>query len=251
MNRRYLFFFFVAPLLAQLPPARQQEIEKLVAQEMSRQNMPGISIAVAVGGELIWSAGYGFADLENFVPAKPLTMYRLASVSKPITAVSILQLSENGKIDLDQSIRRYVPSFPAKPWTITVRQLLGHLGGIRHYETDEEVNNTRHYPDMLTPLKLFQSDPLVAEPAHALQLLSYGYVLLGAALEAASGQRYMEYPRSRLRASRNGAASSGSCLCPHSESRPRLCPEHERPVAKLLAGRHEQQGSRRWVDRQC
>lgn len=198
MNRRCLVFFVAAPLMAQIPAARQQEIEKLVAQEMSRQNMPGISIAVAVGGELVWSAGYGFADLENFVPAKPLTMYRLASVSKPITAVAVLQLSENGKIDLDQPVRRYVPSFPAKPWTITVRQLLGHLGGIRHYESNEEVNNTHHYPDMLTPLKLFQNDPLVAEPGTRYNYSSYGYVLLGAALEAAAGQRYMEYLRSRI-----------------------------------------------------
>ena len=150
-----------------LPPARQQEIEKLVAQEMSRQNMPGLSIAVAVNGELTWSAGYGLADLENLVPAKALTMYRLASVSKPITAVAVMQLSEAGKIDLDHSIRRYVPTFPAKPWTITVRQLLGHLGGIRHYENSEEINSTRHYPDMLSPLKIFQNDPLVAEPGDA------------------------------------------------------------------------------------
>ena len=181
-----------------LPLARQQEIEKLVAQEMSRQNMPGLSIAVAVNGELAWSAGYGLADLENFVPAKALTMYRLASVSKPITAVAVMQLSEAGKIDLDHSIRRYVPTFPAKPWTITVRQLLGHLGGIRHYENSEEVNSTRHYPDMLSPLKIFQNDPLVAEPGTRFHYSTYGYVLLGEAVESAAGQRYLDYARSRV-----------------------------------------------------
>ena len=181
-----------------LPPARQQEIEKLVAQEMSRQNLPGLSIAVAVNGELAWSAGYGLADLENFVPAKALTMYRLASVSKPITAVAVMQLSEAGKIDLDHSIRRYVPTFPAKPWTITVRQLLGHLGGIRHYENSEEINSTRHYPDMLSPLKIFQNDPLVAEPGTRFHYSTYGYVLLGEAVESAAGQRYLDYVRSRV-----------------------------------------------------
>ena len=67
-----------------LPAARQQEIEKLVAMEMSRQNIPGLSVAVAVGGELAWSAGYGFADLENFVPAKAQTMFRLASISQGV-----------------------------------------------------------------------------------------------------------------------------------------------------------------------
>src|SRR5262245_43874171 len=97
MNRWLCLVVVAAPLLAQLPAARQQEIEKMVAQEMSRQSMPGLSIAVGVGGELVWSAGYGFADIENFVPAKALTMYRLASVSKPITAVAVMQLSEAGK----------------------------------------------------------------------------------------------------------------------------------------------------------
>ncbi len=204
MNRRCLVCIFVALaagsslLRAQLPAARQLEIEKLVAQEMSRQNLPGLSIAVGVGGELVWSAGYGLADLENFVPAKALTMYRLASVAKPITAVAVLQLSEAGKIDLDQSIRRYVPSFPAKPWTITVRHLLGHLGGIRHYQTDEELNSTRHYPDMLSPLETFRNDPLVAEPGTRYHYSSYGYALLGAAIETASGQRYQEYIRSHV-----------------------------------------------------
>jgi CubicO group peptidase (beta-lactamase class C family) len=180
-----------------LPAARQQEIEKLVAMEMSRQNIPGLSVAVAVGGELVWSAGYGFADLENFVPAKAQTMYRLASISKPITAVAVMQLSEAGKIDLDQSVRRYVPSFPAKPWTITVRHLLGHLGGIRGYE-DDELNSTRYYGDMLTPLKIFQNDPLVAEPGTKFNYTSYGYQLLGAAVEAASGQRYQDYLRNKI-----------------------------------------------------
>lgn len=194
-----LAIFALASLGAEvLPPARQQEIEKLVAQEMSRQNMPGLSIAVATGGELAWSAGYGLADLENFVPAKALTMYRLASVSKPITAVAVMQLSEAGKIDLDHSIRRYVPTFPAKPWTITVRQLLGHLGGIRHYESGEEINSTRHYPDMLSPLKIFQNDPLVAEPGARFHYSTYGYVLLGEAIESAAGQRYLDYVRSHI-----------------------------------------------------
>ena len=195
-----LAVFVLGILRAQglLPVARQQEIEKLVAQEMSRQNLPGLSIAVAMGGELAWSAGYGLADLENFVPAKALTMYRLASVSKPITAVAVMQLSEAGKLDLDHSIRRYVPAFPAKPWTITVRQLLGHLGGIRHYESSEEINSTRHYPDMLSPLKIFQNDPLVAEPGARFHYSTYGYVLLGEAVEAAAGQRYLDYVRSHI-----------------------------------------------------
>jgi CubicO group peptidase (beta-lactamase class C family) len=202
MMLRATLILLAAPLVllhaAELSPAKQQEIERLISQEMSKQNIPGLSVAAAAGGELLWSAGYGFSDMENNVPAKASTMFRLGSISKPITAVAALQLSEAGKLDLDASIRRYVPSFPAKPWTITPRMLLGHLGGIRHYDSPEEINSTRHYTDMVAALKQFQNDPLVAEPGTRFHYTTYGYVLLGAAVEAASSQRLMEYLRARV-----------------------------------------------------
>src|SRR5207244_3135366 len=86
-----------------------------VREEMERQHIPGLSVAVAVGGRIRWSAGFGLADLEQAVPARPATIYRLASISKPITAVAILQQAERGALDLDAPIQRYVPSFPEKP----------------------------------------------------------------------------------------------------------------------------------------
>jgi serine beta-lactamase-like protein LACTB len=75
------------------------------------------------------------ADLENFVPATSLTLFRLGSISKPITATAVLQLSERGKLDLDVEVQKYCPAFP-KEWPITARELLGHLGGMRHYNSD-------------------------------------------------------------------------------------------------------------------
>jgi CubicO group peptidase (beta-lactamase class C family) len=109
-----------------------------------------------------------------------------------------MQLYEAGKLDLEAPVQRYVPSFPRKPWPITVRQLLGHLGGIRHYASPDEVNSTRYFPDLLAPLRLFQNDPLVAEPGTGFHYTTYGYVLLGAAVEAASAQRFMDYLRQRV-----------------------------------------------------
>jgi CubicO group peptidase (beta-lactamase class C family) len=181
-----------------LPMARQQDIEKLITHEMARQSIPGLSVSVATGGDVVWTAGYGLSDVENFVPAKATTVYRLASISKPITATAILQLVEAGKIDLEAPIQRYVPTFPRKPWPITVRQLLSHLGGIRHYEALEEENSTRHYGDLLSPLRVFQNDPLVAEPGTKFHYTTFGYALLGAALENVSSMRYMDYLRQRI-----------------------------------------------------
>lgn len=200
MTRRLLFL--VAALAGPLPSevittGRQRAIEKLIATEMSRQSIPGLSVAVGVGAE-VWSAGYGFADLENYVPAKGVTVYRTASVAKPMTAVGILQLVDAGKIELDAPVQRYVPSFPKKPWPITIRQLLSHQSGIRHYQTLEEIDSTRHYKDTLSALKLFENDPLTAEPGTAFHYTTYGYVLLGATLESVTSQRYADYMRQHV-----------------------------------------------------
>ena len=114
-----------------LPRDVIQRIDTLVAGQMSRGGIPGLSIAIATDLKLRWSTGYGTADLENSVPATADTNYRLASISKSFIAVSVMQLVEQGKFDLDAPIQKYVPSFPQKQWPVTSRQLLGHVGGIR------------------------------------------------------------------------------------------------------------------------
>src|SRR5215471_18356457 len=105
-----------------LPAATIEKIEKAITAEMSRDDIPGLSVAVVTGTELRWSNGYGLADLENFVPAKSLTVYRLGSISKPITATAVMQLAEHGKLDLDAPVQNYCPAFPLKPWPIISRQ---------------------------------------------------------------------------------------------------------------------------------
>jgi CubicO group peptidase (beta-lactamase class C family) len=164
---------------------------------MAAQKIPGMSVSVVTGGELRWSAGYGQADIENEVPATPETVYRLASVSKPITAVAVLQLVEQGKIDLDAPVQRYVPAFPPKQWPVTTRQLLGHLGGIRHY-ADGEFESTRRYATLTEALDIFRNDPLVQEPGTKYLYSTYGYTLVGAVVEAASGTTFADYVRQNV-----------------------------------------------------
>jgi len=188
-------------LLAQpavLAPEKIRRIEQAVAAQMSRNSIPGVSIAVAGGSQLRWAAGYGMADLENFVPVTPLTEIRLGSISKPITAIAIMQLVEQGKIDLDGEIQRYVPSFTKKQWPVTVRELLGHLGGVRHYSGDDEEGSTRHYADRTEPLKIFAGDPLLLEPGTKFSYTTYGFNLLGAAVESASGEKFLDYVQAHI-----------------------------------------------------
>lgn len=180
-----------------LPAPTLEAMERAISREMSRQGVPGLSVAVVTDHQLRWANGYGFADLENFVPAKAATSYRLASISKPITATAVMQLWEQGKLDLDAPVQKYVPSFPQKEWPVTPRQLLGHLGGIRHYKGDE-VNSTRRYESLTEALAIFKDDPLLHPPGSKYLYTSYGYNLLGAVAEGASGAKFPDLLREKV-----------------------------------------------------
>jgi serine beta-lactamase-like protein LACTB len=184
--------------LQPLPAAQVQAIESAANAFLAERRIPGLSVAVVVDRQLRWTAGFGLADAENAVPASAETMYRLASVSKPITAIAAMQLVEKGRLDLDAPIRRYVPGFPEKPWPITSRQLLAHLGGIRTYLPNEAFDATRRYVSILEGLDVFKDDPLVHEPGTAYLYSTYGYSLLGAVVEAASGVRFLDYLRENV-----------------------------------------------------
>lgn len=178
---------------AALPAEKVRQIEALISAEMSRQKIPGMSAAVVVGGEARWSNGYGLSDVENNVPAKASTVYRLASVSKPITATAVMQLSERGRVDLDAPVQKYCPAFPEKQWPVTTRQVLGHLAGIRHYKSDEEFNSTRFYASVAEGLAMFKDDPLLFEPGTKYNYTTHGYSVLGCVVEGASGQKFADF----------------------------------------------------------
>src|SRR3984957_17474008 len=99
---------------------------------------PGMSIAVAVDGKVVWAEGFGFADLEQCVPVSPKTKFRIGSTSKPLTSAGLMLLYDQKRLDLDAPIQRYVPAFPTKGQVITTRELLGHLAGIRDYNAEED-----------------------------------------------------------------------------------------------------------------
>jgi serine beta-lactamase-like protein LACTB len=164
---------------------------------MTRLGIPGLSVAVVTERRLRWSNAFGSADLEHFVPATNVTVYRLASVTKPITATAVLQLVEAGKVDLDAPIQRYVPAFPKKQWPVTVRHLLSHQSGIRNW-TDEEFHNTHRFASIEESLAVFKDDPLLFEPGSRTQYTSLGYNLLGAVVEGVSGKPFLDYLHERV-----------------------------------------------------
>jgi serine beta-lactamase-like protein LACTB, mitochondrial len=180
-----------------LPAPKIQAVETAIDVAAHRFGIPGLSAAVATAGAVRFSAGHGLADVENAVPATPATVYRLASVSKPITAVAVMQLAAKGRLDLDASIQRYVPAYPEKPWPLTCRQLLCHQAGVRQW-TEEEFHNTKRYSTLAESLEFFRNDPLAFEPGTRTLYTSLGYTLLGLAVENASGQGFLEYLRENV-----------------------------------------------------
>ncbi|XP_075894280.1 serine beta-lactamase-like protein LACTB, mitochondrial isoform X2 [Nelusetta ayraudi] len=121
----------------------------LVERIQAEVGAPGVVVGVSVDGAQVWSEGFGYADLENRVPCGPKTVMRIASISKPLTSAAAARLCEEGKLDLDVPVQKYVPEFPQKQFegkdvTITPRMILSHLSGIRHYEKDVEKVREEH-----------------------------------------------------------------------------------------------------------
>lgn len=163
-----------------------------IGNELVARGIPGVAIAVAVDGHVVYAEGFGYADLEERVPVWPTTKFRIGSISKSLTATALVQLVEQGKIDLDAPVQKYVPSFPDKGAKITPRLLAGHLAGVRHYQGNE-FQIAQHYNSVLDGLKIFENDPLIAAPGTGFHYSSYGYDLLSAVIESASGENFLAY----------------------------------------------------------
>jgi serine beta-lactamase-like protein LACTB len=112
-----------------------------------------------------------------------------------------MRLTEQGKLELDAPIQKYCPAFPVKQWAVTARQLLAHLGGVRDYNNQkflEEYFSTRHYNSVTEGLDIFKDDPLLQEPGTKYSYSTYGYNLLGCAIEGASAMTYENYLRENI-----------------------------------------------------
>ena len=164
---------------------------------MDSAGLPGLSVAVGIGGQVIYTEGFGWADVENRVPVTPLTRMRIGSVSKPVTAAALGLLIEQGGLDIDLPVQRYVPSFPTKRWPFTVRQVAGHIAGVRHYNGDENLSAVR-YSSVNAGLDIFKNDTLLFEPGTRYSYSSYGWNLVSAVIEGASGDEFLGFMRTHV-----------------------------------------------------
>jgi serine beta-lactamase-like protein LACTB len=167
---------------------------RLVRAGLSEQNLPGLSVAVGVGREIVWAEGFGWADLKSHAPVAPKTRFRIGHASKALTSAAAGVLVEKGRLRLEDEIQTYVPAFPRKEWPVTLRQLMGHVAGVRHYEDTEWGDKPSVRCERASEgLQSFADEPLLFEPGTDYQYSTYGFVLVSAALEAAASEPFFTF----------------------------------------------------------
>ena len=176
---------------------------RVVTEFQARQQNVAISVGVMRDGRIIFNEASGLADKEANAPAAATTAFSIASVTKAFTGAALLLLVEQGKIDLDAEIQRYVPAFPRHPGgtPITIRMLAAHLSGVRHWGPERnDALYARHFDNVLDILPLFKDSAWVTgiPPLTRYWYASYNYNTLAMAIQQASGMPYQQFVETRI-----------------------------------------------------
>lgn len=171
---------------------------KTVAEKfLIDQQIPGMAISVSIKGEMIWSEGFGFANKEAKIKVIPnKTQFRIASISKTLTAYAMAKLADDKKLNFDNSLYDYVPDFPKKKFDFTVRQVAGHIAGIRHYNGNEFLMNKKM--SIVEGLDIFKNDPLLFKPGTGYKYSTYGWNLLSVVVQNAAKEDYNQYMKTAV-----------------------------------------------------
>ncbi len=169
-----------------------------VRAALTQQNLPGLSVAVGVGGDVVWAEGFGWADLESRVPVAPETRFRISTASTALTSAAVGLLLEQDRLKLDEKIQTYVPEYPAKQWPVTLRQVMGHVAGVGTDSGDEGPLFTVRCDRPVEGLQAFKDDALLFEPGTEYRYSRYGWILVSAAVEAAAHEPFLEFMRSQI-----------------------------------------------------
>jgi len=210
-----LFIAAIAPQIAAPIVARAQvsasddakiskKVDAYVAAEMRAEKIPGLALAIVRDGKTIKSLGYGLANLELDVPVKPETIFQTGSVGKQFTATAVMMLVEDGKIHLDDPIRKYLPGSPATWKNITVRNLLTHTSGIHDYETESLKKKGAAFINLRNDytedelFRKFSGLPLDFPPGSKWNYSNSGYVILGILIHKVTGEFYGDVLQERI-----------------------------------------------------
>jgi CubicO group peptidase (beta-lactamase class C family) len=191
------------PSVTHSNPSRQwadavEQGRQIVRAGLTEQNLPGLSVAVGVGGDIVWTEGFGWADLETRTPVAPHMRFRIGTASKVLTSAAVGLLLEKNRLKLDDEIQTYVPEFPEKQWPVTLRQLMGHLAGVRTDGGDEGPLFSERCDRPVEGLQHFAERSLLFEPGTQYRYSSYGWIVVSAAVEAAADEPFLRFMRTQI-----------------------------------------------------
>lgn len=168
-----------------------ERLNEAIAALRTHQDTSGVvgfSAAIAVDGALLWTGGFGYANLQHRVEADAGMVSRIGSISKPVAGAAAMALWDRGMLDLDAPISTYLRDYPERNARITLRQLMSHTAGVRHYNGDEFLSNIR-YADVFAPMHVFWADDLLFEPGSGYGYSTYGWTVVSAVTDAADPSR--------------------------------------------------------------
>jgi D-alanyl-D-alanine carboxypeptidase len=203
-------------LFAQSSWAQQEKVDDYLKSEMERNHIPGLALAVVRNGQLILSRCYGLSNIELSTPVTSNSVFKLASLTKPITAMAIMILVEEGKVSLNAPVSKYLSSLPQRWAGVTIAQALSHTSGLADYLRAPRWTWDSSWRQDFTRegfIKFVSEAPPDFEPAEGIRYSGTGYYLLGMVIEKVSGKSYAQFLAERIfqplemRATRRDSAS--------------------------------------------
>ena len=188
-------------LLCDVASAQAGNVNEYLKSEMTKRHIPGASVAIIRDGKVILARGYGQANVESSTPVTHNSVFKLASLTKPFTAIAIMMLVEEGKVALDGRIAEYLPNLPSHWDKVTVRQALSHTSGLADYLQAPGWSWRNSWRLDLTPdefIALTSASPILFNPGEGIKYSNTGYYLLGMLIEKVSGKAYGEFLRERI-----------------------------------------------------
>lgn len=174
------------------------QAQQIVRAALAEKNLPGLSIAVGAGGQIVWAEGFGYADIEGQRKVAPDTRFRIGSASTVLTSAAAGLLLEQGRLNLDDPIQKHVPEFPDKESPITLRQVMAHTAGIPSDGGDEGELFSQHCDRTAEALPAFAKRSLRFTPGTEYRYSNYGFILVSAAVENAAGEPFLTFMQKQV-----------------------------------------------------
>jgi CubicO group peptidase (beta-lactamase class C family) len=196
-----IFFSLVVPILSSSPANAQNfsitpdSVGDYVRGEIQKQHIPGLSLLVSKGGQIVRAEGFGLANVELQVPVKPETVFQSGSMGKQFTATAVMMLVEEGKVALDDPLTKYFPDAPAGWKEVTVRELLSHTAGFTDYPEKFDFRKDWTEDELI---KVVEGIPLAYPPGTKWDYSNLGYLTLGILIHRVTGEFYGDFLQQRI-----------------------------------------------------